>query len=116
VPLADKDLLLVKVAEFGTLRKETASLLLSILISSLVVLLIAFYLSYRLAENASTPLMKLETVADRIADGDISYPVDVITGDEIGVLACSFLRMQRELSKLSRQATHMAQGPPDGPG
>ena len=63
-----------------------------------------------MAENASTPLKKLEEMADRIAEGDISCPVNVITGDEIGGLSCSFLRMQQELSRLSRQATHIAQG------
>ncbi len=110
LPLGNQDLLLVKVIEFETIRDEMTSLLISILISSIVVLFIAFYLSYRLAENAATPLRNLEEVADRIATGDISYPIDVITGDEIGVLACSFLRMQRELSRLSHQAGNIAQG------
>ena len=110
LPLDDKDLLLVKVIVFEALGKEMTSLLASILISSLVVLFIALYLSYRLAENASAPLKKLEDVADRIAGGDISRPVDVITGDEIGVLAHSFFRMQQELNKLSRQANNIARG------
>ncbi|HKI50367.1 MAG TPA: HAMP domain-containing protein, partial [Desulfobacteria bacterium] len=110
LPLKSNDLLLVKVIAFETLRKEMTSLLLSILISSVVVLFIAFYLSYRLAQNASAPLKKLEEVADRIADGDISCPVNVITGDEIGALSCSFLRMQQELSKLSQQANNIACG------
>ena len=110
LPLDDEGLLLVKVIELEVLRKEMSSLLRSILISSLVVLFIAFYLSYRLAENASAPLKKLEEVADRIADGNISCPVDVITGDEIGSLSCSFLRMQQELSKLSQQANNIACG------
>ncbi len=110
LPLDNEGLLLVKVIEFEVLRKEMTSLLGSILISSLVVLFIAFYLSYRLAENASAPLKKLEEVADRIADGDISCPVNVITGDEIGALSCSFLRMQQELSKLSQQANNIACG------
>ncbi len=110
LPMENEDLLLVKVIEFDVLRKEMTSLLGSILISSLVVLFIAFYLSYRLADNASAPLKKLEEVADRIADGDISHPVNVITGDEIGVLSCSFLRMQQELNKLSQQANNIARG------
>ena len=110
LPLDNESLLLVKVMEFQALRKEMTSLLGSILISSLVVLFIAFYLSYHLAENASAPLKKLEEVADRIADGDISYPINVITGDEIGALSCSFLRMQQELSKLSQQANNIACG------
>ncbi len=110
LPLDNEGLLLVKVIEFDVFRKEMTSLLGSILISSLLVLLITFYLSYRLAENASAPLKELEEVADRIADGDISFPVTVITGDEIGALSCSFLRMQRELSKLSQQANNIAGG------
>ena len=110
LPLDNEGLLLVKVMEFQALRKEMTSLLGSILISSLVIFLIAFYLSYRLAENASTPIKKLEEVADRIADGDISFPVNVITGDEIGALSCSFLRMQQELSRLSQQANNIARG------
>jgi len=110
MPLNSEDLLLVKVIEFKALQKEMTSLLVSILISSIVVLFIAFYLSYRLAENASAPLKKLEKVADKIADGDIASPVNVITGDEIGSLACSFLRMQQELSRLTRQASAIADG------
>ena len=108
--LHNGDLLLVKVIEYNALRKEMNSLLVSILISSLVVLLIAFYLSYKLAENASNPLKKLESIADRIADGDISCPVNVITGDEIGALSSSFFRMQQELSRLSQQAGNIARG------
>jgi methyl-accepting chemotaxis protein len=110
LPLMDGDFLLVKAIEYNTLRKEMTSLLVSILISSLLVLLIAFYLSYRLAKNASDPLKKLESIADRIADGDISRSVDVITGDEIGALSSSFFRMQQELSRLSQQAGNIAQG------
>jgi methyl-accepting chemotaxis protein len=110
LPLDGADLLLVKAIPFEALPRETTSFLASILISSLIVLFIAFYLSYRLAENASSPLKKLEAVADNIAEGDLSYPVSVITGDEIGALSCSFFRMQQELNRLSRQAASMAGG------
>ncbi len=110
LPLGNKELLLVKVMPFHTLRNEMTSLLGSILVSSIAILLIAFYLSYRLAENASAPLKKLEAVADKIAEGNLSCPVDVITGDEIGALSHSFFRMQRELNNLSQQANKIARG------
>ena len=61
LPLDNKDMLLVKVIEFETLRKEMTSLLVSILISSLVVFLIAFYLSYRLAKTRRHPSRSLRT-------------------------------------------------------
>ena len=110
VPLQGRELLLVKASPFEANRKEMTSLLTSMFVSSLVILLMAFYLSYRLAENASAPLRKLESVADRIAVGDISSPVNVISGDEIGALSLSFFHMQRELNRLSQQTKCIAKG------
>ena len=110
VPTENSDWLMVKVFSFASVRNEMTSFLISTLLSSLVVLIVAFYLSYRLAGSASDPVRKLEIIAGKIADGELSFPVNVVNGDEIGALSFSFYKMQRELNRLANQANSIALG------
>ena len=110
VPTGDNDWLMVKVFSFASVRKEMSSFLISTLLSSLVVLIVAFYLSYRLAESASDPVRKLEIIAGKMADGELSFPVNVVNGDEIGALSFSFYKMQQGLNRLANQANDIAMG------
>ncbi len=110
VPAGQNDWMMVKVFQLGSVREEMTSFLISTLLSSLVALIVAFYLSYRLGESASEPVRKLETIAEKIADGELSFPVTVVNGDEIGALSFSFYKMQQELNRLANQANSIAMG------
>ncbi len=110
VPTEHNDWMMVKVFQFASVREEMTSFLISTLLSSLIVLIVAFYLSYRLAESASNPVRKLEIIAGKIADGELSFPVNVVNGDEIGALSFSFYKMQQELNRLAHQANSIANG------
>jgi len=54
-----------------------------------------FLLGYAMTKS----LLKLTKGAERIADGDLSTPIEVRSGDEIGILADSFNRMTKELKR-----------------
>ncbi|MFZ3048235.1 MAG: methyl-accepting chemotaxis protein, partial [Desulfatirhabdiaceae bacterium] len=110
IPAGDSDWLMVKVFSLISVRKEMTAFLVSVLMSSFVVLIVALYLSYRLAQSASVPVRKLEIIAENISDGDLSFPVDVVNGDEIGALSFSFYKMQTELNRLANQANRIAMG------
>jgi len=110
IPTGDTDWLMVKVFSFASVRDKMTSFLVITLLSSLVVLIVVLYLSYRLAESASEPVRKLEIIAGKIVDGELSFPVNVVNGDEIGALSFSFYKMQKELNKLANQANSIAMG------
>ncbi len=81
--------------------KETQSTALSALTNmlwwtvgaALLVAVIAFFVSYRLAHGISRPIISLAETADRIAKGDNSARVNISSSDEIGQLADSFNSM-----------------------
>ncbi len=110
MPTGDNDWLMVKVFNFASVREKMSSFLFSTLLSSFVVLIVAFYLSYRMAESASEPVRKLEIIAGKMADGELSFPVNVVNGDEIGALSFSFYKMQQGLNRLANQANNIAMG------
>ena len=74
------------------LRREFLGLL---LITTLLVLAVAFLLS----RHISIPIQSLTNLADRIAAGDLSQTIGVMGADEVGTLARSFNRMTEDLRR-----------------
>ena len=101
--MSEEPLLLVRSSRGGEVEQGVASLLRVILVQAVLVLAVAFYLSYGLARSVSGPLTELERAANRIAEGDMIGSVEVVTGDEVGSLTLSFNRMQANLSDLIRE-------------
>ncbi len=64
-----------------------------------IVLGLGYLLSGYLATNIARPIMRLAAAADRVARGDFSEQVEMITKDEIGMLCDSFNRMTSDLRK-----------------
>jgi methyl-accepting chemotaxis protein len=62
--------------------------------------LFAAALSWWLAAGLSRPLEALERAARRISDGDLTVPVALGRGDEVGALATSFDTMTRRLREI----------------
>jgi len=110
VPSSSDGWLIVSVLDGRKIRSEMSSFLFSVLLVSFLILLVSFFLSYGLASSVSSPVKRLEASADRISAGDLSSVVDVVSGDEIGILSHSFFRMQQELNKLAVQSNRIAQG------
>jgi methyl-accepting chemotaxis protein len=58
----------------------------------------------RLAQTVITPVRQLSELAEAIAQGDLSRPVPVNRGDEIGVLQTALARMRDNLADMVQRA------------
>jgi methyl-accepting chemotaxis protein len=66
----------------------------------LVAALLAALLAWWLAADLARPLEALERAARRIADGDLTVPIELGRRDEVGALAASFDSMTRRLREI----------------
>lgn len=78
-------------------------------IVALLVVFCAVWLGFYLAKTITIPIMKLAEGTHRVADGDLSFALEIQTDDEIGSLVSAFnkmtadLRIGREQLELSAQ-------------
>ncbi|MGZ9221279.1 MAG: GAF domain-containing protein, partial [Anaerolineales bacterium] len=79
-----------------SVRTQTRNNLILTLIISLVVIVVAYYL----ARFITNPIIQLNTVAMRIAAGDLSAEAKLESSDEIGTLAATFNNMTSQLRNL----------------
>lgn len=61
-----------------------------------------------LARSISRPVRELARVAERVGQGDYQGSVNLQRGDELGVLAKTFEKMQTDLAERERQLAHNA--------
>ena len=66
-------------------------------IVALLVLFCAIWFGFYLAKTISIPIKELAEGTRRIAEGDLSYRIGLVTDDEIGSLVDSFNKMTRDL-------------------
>ncbi|MDZ7833740.1 MAG: ATP-binding protein [Desulfobacterales bacterium] len=66
-------------------------------IVSLLVVFCAIWFGMYLSRNITVPIMELAEGTRRVAEGDLSYRIDVIADDEIKTLVDSFNKMTRDL-------------------
>jgi signal transduction histidine kinase len=71
-----------------------------ILIAGSIALLASLAAGWLVARAHARRLRRLETAAEKVADGDFSTPITVDSTDEVGQLATSFNEMQRRLERL----------------
>jgi two-component system, OmpR family, sensor kinase len=71
-----------------------------ILIAGGIALVLALIAGYYAARALSRRLSRLESAAQKVADGDFATPIPVDSGDELGQLARTFNEMQRRLADL----------------
>jgi HAMP domain-containing protein len=86
-------------------RREARLALLTPLVIGLGV---AAFAGRRFARHVLVPLRILEHAADRLADGELSYRVDVRRRDELGTLATAFNDMAADLERGRAELTHQA--------
>jgi len=66
-------------------------------IVALLVLFCAIWFGFYLAKTISVPIKDLAEGTRRVAEGDLSFTIDVVADDEMGFLVESFNRMTRDL-------------------
>jgi len=100
VHLKKEEQILVRVINIAELEKLEAMFLKRALAASGLVLIVAIFLSYGLAQSVSEPIKKLNQAAKRIERGE--FGLDPVTGggDEVGALAHSFFQMEMGLKNM----------------
>src|SRR4051794_16746570 len=73
-----------------------------ILIAGGIALILALIAGFYASRTISRRLGRLETAAQKLADGDFVTPIPVDSSDELGQLARTFNEMQRRLADLDR--------------
>ncbi|MCW2993945.1 MAG: histidine kinase, partial [Conexibacter sp.] len=86
-PLSDID------ADVDTVRNR-------VLVASLVALLVAAIGAWMVARGVALRVRRLEAVADRVAEGDLTARFPVESSDELGQLAQTLEQMRRQLAEL----------------
>lgn len=90
---------------FGTtLRYLDQQLLMNIIISVLIVtflIVIGIILSWSFARSFSTPILKLKDAAIQFGNKNFDYSIEIVTNDEIGVLAKTFDEMRKNIKQYS---------------
>jgi PAS domain S-box-containing protein len=71
----------------------------TLLLVTLLVLFIAFWLGIYVARSLTDPVRQLAEATERIKRGDLSYRADVVGDDELAALAVSFNEMTAELGE-----------------
>jgi len=71
-------------------------------IVALLVLFCAIWFAFYLARSITIPIMELAKGTRRVAEGDLSFHIDVVSNDEIGSLVVDFNKMTRDLG-ISRE-------------
>lgn len=71
-------------------------------IVALLVLFCAIWFAFYLARSITIPILELAEGTRRVAEGDLSFHIDVVSNDEIGNLVSDFNKMTRDLG-ISRE-------------
>lgn len=100
-PILDIDNKIIGILYVGILKKPFDDILRNALITFLSIALggivLIIWVAVRMAKRISTPLKRIEDIANKIADGDYHQGITVIAPREIEHLAGSINRMAKEL-------------------
>src|SRR5262245_37424779 len=98
--------------EYNLLKDRQKSLKfnmhLTLLLITLLVLFIAFWLAVYVARSIADPVQQLAQATERIKSGDLNYRAGVIGDDELAALALSFNEMTAELAENRRRLEQSA--------
>jgi two-component system NtrC family sensor kinase len=92
--------------KFRDLKRSTLFVFLSIAIGSIVV---AFTVSYLLANKILRPVIELRNASERIAEGDFSFRVQPRTQDELGELTKTYNFMAESLRERDKKLREYTQ-------
>ena len=83
-----------------------AAYLLALLLAGMMILMLAVWLSLRLARGVTRPLRALVEGTAEVARGNLDVTVRVSSDDEVGLLVDSFNRMTRDLREARASIEH----------
>ena len=78
-------------------RTESRTTVIALLITAVLIVVVAFFVSRILAKGINTPIRSLVTGTEQISNGNLDYQVAVQTDDEFAILAGAFNRMVSDL-------------------
>lgn len=78
-------------------RTEIRTTVIALLITAVLIVVVAFFISRVLAKGINTPIRSLVTGTEQISNGNLDYQVAVETDDEFAILAGAFNRMVSDL-------------------
>ncbi len=76
-------------------------------IVALLVVFCAIWFGFYMAKSITIPIMGLADGTRRVAEGDLSFKIDLVADDEIGSLVGSFNKMTRDL-RISREQLELS--------
>ncbi len=88
---------------YSVITEKTHALLLMVSLVTLVVLILVGILAFYIAKGFSEPILKMQQLASKIAQGDLNQKIEITSKDEIGMLAAAFATMVVNLKKLVGQ-------------
>ena len=78
-------------------RTEIRTTVIALLITAVLIVVVAFFVSRILAKGINTPIRSLVAGTEQISNGNLDYQVAVETDDEFAILASAFNRMVSDL-------------------
>lgn len=88
-------------------RPIQTSYYLTLSVVALLVVFCAVWLGFYMAKTITIPIMQLADGTRRVAEGDLSFALDIQADDEIGSLVTSFNKMTRDL-RISREQLELS--------
>jgi two-component system NtrC family sensor kinase len=76
---------------------------------TLMSMMLVSFVAIKVAERISSPIQSMAAAARRVAEGDYSQKVEVLSGDETGYLAECFNRMTLELDRATHELRQWAE-------
>ena len=98
--LKDADWYIVSTIPFSYIERETGAIAKDIMGVSLIIFLLAVFLSYVFTKSISDPLNNLVTAMNQVEEGNLAVQVDDQAQDELGEASCNFNKMVKELEEL----------------
>ncbi|UOQ44246.1 cell wall metabolism sensor histidine kinase WalK [Halobacillus salinarum] len=75
----------------------------------LIILFVVVWAGRKIASQIIQPIKKMETISERMANGDFSKRIDTTSSDEVGALAKSFNRLAGSLEDVENQRKEFLQ-------
>ncbi|WP_110955552.1 methyl-accepting chemotaxis protein [Anaerosinus massiliensis] len=85
---------------YSVITEKTHALLFMVSLVTAIVLILVGILAFYIAKGFSEPILKMQQLASKVAQGDLKQKIEITSKDEIGLLAAAFATMVENLKKL----------------
>jgi len=94
-----------KEAVVNITEKNIRNTLAASIMISMIFILLGMFFALRIARVLARPILKLREAAQRISKGDLTFKVDIKSGDELEELSASFNQMTADLYNHKQELT-----------